>query len=432
MKWLETNTLSLSESFQHKRIKEIVANKLKEWTGATLKEYPSSGHELDVFAVTLSGISIYVEVIWSSSKLNFFRDILMISTSDADVKIAVTNPEIMNKEEFQRQFEKVAIAQRRLNIAMHGSLIDGEKILNDEKYVETDFKNIVFSLVSHVATRGKTAVTQAVLEPPKPNLPAEIGEKLLANLFHITKYPATIFSSPALVEKPREVYQKLGNQIRGIPFRLKNKKLYTFEDLRGSSPFSSVINQSVIAEEKVTNWIQDEEKRNDLVFLFNSGIRSYCESRGLYFDKEHSRFVCLLNDGRTRTFAWRRETKWGDRELAACIKGRDGTILYCRHYAVDLSVMLLDDNLFLKIAPTLVFTYDGYRAIHSEKLALLMSRYLSKQYNSSYIDIVRFWGKFLSKLDANITIPVGKERIEISSSPFEISTKVGIPPEKER
>jgi len=78
-----------SESAQHRELKEIISKKLKEWTGATLQEYPSSGHELDVFGVTSTGISIYVEIIWSSSRTNFFRDMNMIQTSDANVKLVV-------------------------------------------------------------------------------------------------------------------------------------------------------------------------------------------------------------------------------------------------------------------------------------------------------------------------------------------------------
>lgn len=63
--------LNASESYEHKRIKTLISEKLREWTGATLQEYQSSGHELDVFAVTPDGISIYVEVIWTNSLQNF-------------------------------------------------------------------------------------------------------------------------------------------------------------------------------------------------------------------------------------------------------------------------------------------------------------------------------------------------------------------------
>ena len=420
-----------SESSQHREIKDTIHTKLKEWTGATLQEYPSSGHELDVYAVTPTGTSIYVEIIWSSSRTNFFRDMTMIQTSDADVKLVVVSPKILTNEEFQRQFEKVAISQRRLSFAMHGSFIDGEKILNEPDYLETEFKRIVLRLLNQVKIRGKLVGTQVEFEPPKPHTAYEMKEELLPNLFQVKKYPTTIFTSPTNIKSAREAYEKLGHKIRELPFFPKNKKLYTFDDLnRSSSPFLPVISQDQIAEEKVTDWIKDSTKRNDLIHLFNLALRKYCDSRELHYVKKHRRFVCPLDEGRTRFFTWRPGTKIVRRRIATCIKGQGGNILYCKHYAANLRFMFLDDDIFLKISPTMTFTYDGYRSIRSPKLASLMSRYLSKQYNSQYLNLVRLWSKFLSKLDVVVSIPAGKESIVIESEPIAVTVDVGIKKER--
>jgi len=99
--------VSPSESVQHREIKKLFGKKLKEWTGATLQEFPSSGHKLDVFAVTPTGISIYAEIIWSSSRSNFFRDMSMIQTSSANVKMVIVSPEVLRNEGYKREFEKV-------------------------------------------------------------------------------------------------------------------------------------------------------------------------------------------------------------------------------------------------------------------------------------------------------------------------------------
>jgi hypothetical protein len=84
---------------------------LKEWVGATLQEYQSSGHELDVLAMTPDGTSIYVEVIWSASLQNFYRDMFMIQNSGdltithllsweplCKVEISPANPTISRKQ----------------------------------------------------------------------------------------------------------------------------------------------------------------------------------------------------------------------------------------------------------------------------------------------------------------------------------------------
>lgn len=416
--------MSTSESSQHKKIKEIIVEKLKEWTGATLQEYQSSGHELDVFAVTQAGISVYVEIIWASSQLNFFRDMTMVQESDANVKIVVASPKVISNIDYQRKFEKVAISQRRFNIAMHGSLIDGQRILDDSNYLETEFKTIILSLVNQVSVRGKVVGVKLELEPPKLKATAETEVQLVANLFPVKKYPETIFLSPTMIKSAREAYEKLGDKIGSIPFLPKNGKLYTFDNLGNSSPFLPIISKKEISKEKVVDWTEDSIKRNDLIFLFNFGLKKYCENRGLYFDKKHHRFICLLDNESTNFFGWKPHEKFDYREIAKLVKGRNGQILYCKHYAADMSFMFLDEEVFLKIEPTMVFTYDGHRPIRSSKLASLMSRYLSKQYNSEHLDLVRFWGKFLSKLDLTISIPIGKETIEIDSNPTEVITNV--------
>lgn len=423
--------MASSESLEHRRIKEIICEKLKEWTGATIQEYPSSGHELDVFAVTPTGISVYVEIIWSSSRSNFFRDMSMIQTSDADVKLVVVSPRILGNDKYLREFEKVAISQRRLNFAMYGDFIDGEKIINEPEYLETKIKSIVLDLLKYVQTHGKAVGARVQFEPPEPSSASEIEEYLLSNLFPVKKYPSTIFVSPTGARYVREVYEKLGREIENYPFMLKSKKLYVFDDLRkSSSPFLPIISKGEIAEENVSDWICDSNKRNDLMYLFNLAMRKYCQNRGLHYEKKHDRFVCLLKDGRTNFFTWKPEKKFVPRRIATCVKGKKGNILYCRHYAASLRFMFLDNEIFLKVEPTMTFTYDGYRSIRSPKLASLMSRYLSKQYNSEYLDLVRFWGKFLSKLDVTISIPVGKEAIEIDSSPIATPVSVGIVKEK--
>jgi hypothetical protein len=211
----------------------------------------------------------------------------------------------------------------------------------------------------------------------------------------------------------------------------KNKRFYTFDDLRkSSSPFLPIISEGNIVMEKTSDWICEEYRRNDLTYLFNLAVRKYCQKRELYYDKDHRRFVCRLKNERTNFFVWRPETKFATRRIASLVRAEDGSVLYGRHYAARLGIVFIDSDLFLKIEPTMTFTYDGHRPIQAKRLASLMSRYLPKQYNNAYLDFVRFWGKFLSKLDANISIPVGEGTIEIDSNPIATPVAVGIAKER--
>lgn len=425
--------MTSSESVQHRKIKEVICQKLREWTGATLPEYQSSGHELDVFAVTSNGISICAEIIWTSTRSNFFRDMTLIQASDADVKLVIVSPKILRNDKYRRAFEKVAISQRRLNFAMYGEFIDGEKIITNPNYLEIEFKNMILDLLKHVQIRGKAVGIRAKFEPPKPTPADEIDEQLSSNLFPVEKYPSTIFVSPTNFTSATAIYRECGDRIKPYPFLLKRRKLYTFNDLRKtSSPFSGIISKDEITMEKVSDWMQDDSKRNDLMYLFNLSLMKYCRRRGVDHDKAHQRFVCRLRRGQTsRFFTWRRKMRVTPRVIAQCMKDKDGNTLFCKHYAARLRFMMIDNNIFLRISPTITFTSDGYHPFRSPKLASLMSRYVSKQYNSEYLDLVRFWGKFLSKLDALISIPTGETTIEIDSSPLLTPVGVGIAEERE-
>jgi hypothetical protein len=145
---------AMPESPPHVALKNLLVGKLREWYGASINEYPSSGHELDVFGVTSSGVSIYIEVIWSPSKMQFFRDMSMLQQSDADVKLVVVNPEIMANGEMVREFGKAVVAQRRQGKVICGDLLNGQRIAEDPEYVDYALRNLIEQLVNEAQTRS--------------------------------------------------------------------------------------------------------------------------------------------------------------------------------------------------------------------------------------------------------------------------------------
>jgi hypothetical protein len=152
----------MPESQSHAALKQLLVTKLKEWYGASISEYPSSGHELDVFAVTASGVSIYIEIIWSPTKTQFLSDINMLQQSDADVKLVVVNPEIMANTEMVREFGKVVIAQRKQGKVICGDLLNGVRIAESPEYVDDDSRGLIDRLVSQ--SRGQQVLKKPELE----------------------------------------------------------------------------------------------------------------------------------------------------------------------------------------------------------------------------------------------------------------------------
>ena len=97
----------MGETPEHKNAKDAICKFFSENYGTALTEYLDSGFEADVSAVLFPVRKIMVEVIWSSSRVNFYRDLNLILSSDAEIKIVVVNPEISQNDELVRYFGRI-------------------------------------------------------------------------------------------------------------------------------------------------------------------------------------------------------------------------------------------------------------------------------------------------------------------------------------
>jgi hypothetical protein len=141
-----------SESPEHKLLKEVMAVKLKQWFKSPfLSEFQSSGHELDDYGITYEGVKILVEIIWTPSKAQFSNDLNIIQADDADVKIVIVNPCIIQSNNFVRIYEKIRIAEAKKGF-IWSEMIDGKSILDDLNYLDKYVKDTVYLLISKSKT----------------------------------------------------------------------------------------------------------------------------------------------------------------------------------------------------------------------------------------------------------------------------------------
>lgn len=189
--------MGVPETKEHSRIKSILTSRLKEWFGASISEYPSSGHEMDVFGTSINGISVYIEVVWSDSRVHFFKDLTMMLESDADVKIMVGSPNVLANSEYSREFSKAALAQRRQGTHFPGQMIDGARVLTDEAFVDSELKDIIVSMVGaakQVPARLRADVVRLRKLTEERSKADQVEEQLLTNLMPVTKLPDTVFT----------------------------------------------------------------------------------------------------------------------------------------------------------------------------------------------------------------------------------------------
>ena len=81
----------MPESPEHKQIKKTLRDFFSSQYGVAINEYYDTGFIIDVFSVTFSSIEIMVETIWTKTKTNFYRDLTIILSSDAKIKIVIVS-----------------------------------------------------------------------------------------------------------------------------------------------------------------------------------------------------------------------------------------------------------------------------------------------------------------------------------------------------
>jgi hypothetical protein len=120
--------------------------KLNEWFGVTIDEYPSMGHELDVFSVSSQSKKMMVEIIWTPSNTHFMNDLNILQNSDADIKIVIVNPEFYAKVDLTRKFQKTRISELQKGCLV-SEMLDGKKILQGDDYLNGEVKKAISELL---------------------------------------------------------------------------------------------------------------------------------------------------------------------------------------------------------------------------------------------------------------------------------------------
>ncbi|MPZ05857.1 MAG: hypothetical protein GEU26_05460 [Nitrososphaeraceae archaeon] len=135
-----------------------MAKKLSDWFGVTITEYPSSGQELDIFSINSDGIELMIEIIWTDSLANFFRDMLLLIRSDAHIKIVVAQSTVVQNSKFVREFQKTRISESKKGTVVP-EMLDGNKILEDPGHIENHVKDIVTKSLKHFKDKNTISNT---------------------------------------------------------------------------------------------------------------------------------------------------------------------------------------------------------------------------------------------------------------------------------
>jgi hypothetical protein len=112
----------MPETQEHKTAKNLLSKFFKDNYGLSITEYLDSGFEADVVTVLSPARKLMVEVIWSSSNANFYRDMTLVLASNAEIKIVVANQAILKKSLLLRYFERIRMSEAVKGYSLIGLL----------------------------------------------------------------------------------------------------------------------------------------------------------------------------------------------------------------------------------------------------------------------------------------------------------------------
>jgi len=196
------------ETQEHRSLKEKIGKKLEVWFGASITEYASSGHELDVFSISPKGIRLMVEIIWTPSSSNFFRDLNILLQSDAQIKVVVVNEAILSKSELVREFQKAKISEIKKGYTM-SNMINGNKILEDENYLNSEVYGHLKELLNESGISLELEIE-------------ELGKKLLSGGTKLSPIIAECINLSKKMDVKKEYLIWLKNELYGYEDYLDN------------------------------------------------------------------------------------------------------------------------------------------------------------------------------------------------------------------
>ena len=247
----------------------------------------------------------------------------------------------------------------------------------------------------------------AAVSPPRISF--EQQERLYSNLLPVKQLPKTM----AFAETRRSSYQRVKEEIAGYtpPFCIHENFLYTLSDLRHDlNVLRDFCDIGTIDDYPTSKWMDDDELRKNLVFMFNQLLGSHCYRCGLaynpdfgrtYFPREtdddaDTRFVRTWTSPRTKREAPPR---------AVAQYYEYGALRFWRHLAAEFHFLRIGRKWFLQVVPKYLFTEDGKTPCDPELVGPYTTRLKAMEHNPQVLNHVLFWAH---------TLAGGHNRIEMT------------------
>lgn len=268
------------------------------------------------------------------------------------------------------------------------------------------------------------------------------SEFLYASFLPISHLPQLVFSVETSYRKSNilELFDVLNTQEHKdvlYAFELRDKRLYTFFDLREQdNPFRGAYDQSSIEVSKASDLWENPDTHRLYIALLNRSLTSFLKRRGVAYDAEHFRHY-FRADKLTIERKFTYTSLAGKSTQKSLVhnpitKATSQPKSYWIHLAANLSFQQVSQKQWvLTIRPERHLTKDGYEPYTHFSIGSKITKIKSRMYNWGYLQEIQLWREFLSGAKPRLYLPFGRQAVVIENSLLKESIKwVGVPNDK--
>jgi hypothetical protein len=269
--------------------------------------------------------------------------------------------------------------------------------------------------------------------------PEQKIEFLYGSFLPISHLPRFVFSAETQYKKSNilELFDVLNTQEHKdvlYAFELKEKRLYTFFDLREpDNPFRGAYDQSTVNLLKASDMWEMPDSHRLFITLLNRSLTSFLKKRGVAYDSEHFRHFFLPGrDSNERKFTY--TSLAGKKTQKSLVhnpitKATGKPKSFWIHLAANLSFQQVANKQWvLTIRPERHLSKDGYEPYTHFSIGSKITRIKSKMYNWEYLQEIQLWREFLTDAKPRLTLSFGKQSIVVENLLLKSDIKwVGVP-----
>jgi hypothetical protein len=186
------------------------------------------------------------------------------------------------------------------------------------------------------------------------------------------------------------------------------------------------VDANACEEYDVREFLTDEDDRRIVISLINMAIDRHANRQDLAIDPTRThRYFFPSDDGRPRVISWRPLKKRAQRTVAKPYI-RHGIADRWIHHACYMRAIFLAARLYIQLTPTRMLTEDGKRVVEGLDVGRIVSRWLNQERNLHVLYHIRFWTSVLRRGPGPISIRVGEQWMEVSTSPAFVQQAYGI------